>query len=412
MNITAPKGTKDITGLDSALWQDMEKVLRRVSHSYNFTEMRTPIFEDTALFVRSIGEVTDIVEKEMYTFESKGGESVTLRPEGTASIVRSYLQHNLQRTSPINKLFYMGPMFRYERPQAGRQRQFHQFGVEASGARSPIMDVEVITLARDIFFALGLTDIDIRINSIGSPACRDAYRIALLEKITPQLPTYCKSCNERVHRNIFRVLDCKNPTCSEMNKDLPTIEAYLGDEPAAHFKVVQELLTKRGVSFTMDPTIVRGFDYYSNTVFEIKHHALGAQDAIGGGGRYDALISDLGGPETGAVGFAIGLERCIIALKAKQTQEPAPSLDAFVVTLGEGARSVSLQVIDALRSNGTAVDYDCEGKSMKAQMRMANRLGAQKVYILGEDEIAKGIIIEKNMQTSEQSELDLAAFTK
>ncbi len=411
MNITAPKGTKDITGIDAKLWQNMENILRTVSNSYNFSEIRTPIFEDTSLFVRSIGEVTDIVEKEMYTFESKGGESLTLRPEGTASIVRSYLQHNMLRQSPINKLYYLGPMFRYERPQAGRQRQFHQFGVEAIGSTSPIMDVEVITLARDIFFALGLTDIDIRINSIGSVACRDKYRKALLDKIRPNLNKYCKSCNDRINRNVFRVLDCKNPECSQMNKDLPTIEAYLGEEPSKHFATVQNLLNARGVKFTMDPTIVRGFDYYSNTVFEVKHHALGAQDAIGGGGRYDKLISDLGGSQTGAVGFAIGLERCIIALKASQ-KEMSAQLDAFVVTLGETARAESLQLVDRLRKQNKDVDFDTEGKSMKAQMRMANRLGAQKVYILGDDEIAKGIVIEKNMQTSEQLELKLADFAK
>lgn len=390
------------------VWQYIEKTIRDVCDMFGYSEIRVPIFEHTEVFQRGIGETTDIVEKEMYTFTDKGGRSVTLRPEGTAAVVRAYLEHKLYGKYPLAKLYYMGPMFRYERPQAGRYRQFHQFGVEALGSSSPYIDAEVIDMASTLYTSLGIRDFEIKLNTIGCPKCRPAYQSALRAALSDKLERLCKNCRNRYERNPMRILDCKEDVCKELTENVDGIDEYLCDECMVHFTKVKECLDSLGINYTEDKRLVRGFDYYTKTVFEIVYKGLGAQDAIGGGGRYDGLVEEYGGPHTPAVGFAAGLERVILTLKQSgNLPEIVDELDVYIACIGEDITTTAFSLVSSLRRKGISAEMDYSGKSLKSQMKSANKLGARYVVILGPDEIQKGYVLVKAMSTGEQDEVAL-----
>jgi len=401
----------DILPEEMPLWHALEKAARDACARYGYAEIRTPFIEETRLFVRGIGDTTDIVEKEMYTFEGKGrDESTSLRPEGTAGVVRAYIEHGYYKTAPQQKLYYIGPMFRYERPQAGRQRQFNQIGVEVLGTNAPEADVETIALALDIFKDVGLRDVRLKVNSIGCRKCRPAYREAIKEFIGGRVDKLCGDCKRRYDRNIFRVLDCKQETCRALIADIPEIEGRLCPDCGEHFEAVKRLLEALGLAFVKDKFLVRGFDYYTRTVYEMAHSALGARDAVGGGGRYDNLVDQLGGPPTGAVGFSIGMEATLIALKNSVAGGSvaggfvaAPGSDCFVITVDSTAKPAALACLQSLRIAGVSAQMDFEGKSVKAQMRAANRAKARVVVILGPDELAAGKAKVKDMTDGAES---------
>ncbi|MFP4056269.1 MAG: histidine--tRNA ligase [Candidatus Brocadiia bacterium] len=412
MDLAAPLGTEDILPEQAPLWQRVEATARHVFARYGYGEIRTPIFEHTRLFVRSIGEATDIVEKEMYTI-GEGEDSLTLRPEATAPVVRAYLEHNLHKVKRFQKLYYIGPMFRHERPQAGRKRQFHQFGVEAIGATDPLLDAEVVSLACHLFEELGLAGCRLRLNAIGTPESRSDYRELIRARLGEQAQKLCPDCRRRLERNVFRVLDCKREGCIAVTRQLPRILDHLPEGERDHFARVCSALEAAGVAFHEDPYLVRGFDYYTGTVFEVTHGALGAQDAVCGGGRYDRLIADFGGPDLGAVGFAVGVERVLMALQAGEEPTPPAPLDLYIVTLGEAARQAAFAHLGVLRKAGLAADMDFEGRSIKAQMRTADKLGARHVTVIGDDELARGTLALKHMASGEEVELpDIHALAR
>ena len=410
MPIHAPRGTKDILPEAIAGWTHIEETIRALCRRYGFEEIRTPLFEHTELFQRGIGEGTDVVDKEMYTFSDRGGRSITLRPENTASVVRAYLQNKLYGDSPLAKLFYIGSMFRYDRPQAGRQREFHQFGVELLGEEGPMADAEVILLAVDFLATLGLTDLSLSINSVGCPKCRPVYRKALQDYFRDKLGELCGDCNERFERSPLRILDCKVDADKPFMEKAPKVLDCLCDDCRTHFEKVQEYLKAAGVAFSIDPRLVRGLDYYTKTAFEVKYAPLGAQSAVAGGGRYDALIEEIGGKPTPAVGFATGLERVLLALE-KQGLLPREEqrLDAFVVALGEAAHVPAFRLLARLREAGLCAAMDYANRSMKAQMKQANKMKARFALILGEDEIQENAVMLKDMEKSEQQKVSFDA---
>jgi histidyl-tRNA synthetase len=384
----------------------MESAAHRVFALYNYREIRTPIFEDTGLFVRSIGETTDIVGKEMYSFDDGGGNSLTLRPEATAPVVRAYAEHALHTKRGFWKLYYIGPMFRKERPQAGRRRQFHQIGVEAMGSGDPLLDVEVIRLADVLLGALGVSGHRVRLNSTGCPACRPGYRDLLRERLAPHREKLCGNCRGRMERNVFRVLDCKVEGCRAVCTDLPGVLEHLCEGCAAHHAGVREGLGALKTAFVEDKTLVRGLDYYTQTVFEFTHDALGAQDAVGGGGRYNDLLGSFGAPPAGAVGFSIGMERVVMAATAP-AEAPA-SLDAYVVAVTPELRGEAFALVERLREAGLGADLDYEGKRVKGQMKNANRAAARCAVILGPDEMAAGAVKVRRMDSGEEADVPLA----
>ncbi|HMM21219.1 MAG TPA: histidine--tRNA ligase [Selenomonadales bacterium] len=411
MLITGPRGTKDVLPEASAHWQYVEKTAREVCRTYAYQEIRTPIFEHTELFLRGIGETTDIVQKEMYTFNDRGGRSVTLRPENTASVVRSYLENKLYSGPQPTKVYYIGPMFRYDRPQAGRLRQFHQFGLEAIGAGGPAVDAEIIMAAVQFFRKLGLTDLNLFINSVGCPKCRPVYRTRLQEALRDKLPDFCPDCQSRFDRNPMRILDCKSEKCAELSADAPEMAECLCEECAGHFAGLKELLTAAGVDYKVNPRLVRGLDYYTKTAFEIQYPLLGAQSAICGGGRYDGLIEECGGDPTPAIGYAIGLERVLLALE-KQSLLPAipTEIDVFVAAVDDATRAKAFQLLCGLRRAGLRCDMDFMERSLKAQLKQANRYPARFVAIIGEEEAAQDKVTLKNMTTGEQELVDAAGI--
>lgn len=405
----APRGTKDILPAQVHSWVYLENIIRQLVDKYNYAEIRTPIFEHTELFQRGIGDTTDVVEKEMYSFIDRGERSITLRPENTASAVRAFLEHKLYADNAFTKLFYIGSMFRYDRPQAGRYREFHQFGVEALGEKSAMADAEVIALAVEFLHRLGLKDTLLKINSVGCPNCRPVYRERLQEYFRDHLSEMCSDCQSRFDRNPLRLLDCKNPHCKEIGDGAPSILDCLCDECHDHFADLQKYLRAIGIDYEIDPTLVRGLDYYTKTAFELKYLPLGAQSSILGGGRYDGLVEECGGPVTPAVGFATGLERVLLALEM-QNLLPAVdnSVDIAIVALGENVQAKAFEVLQQLRYNGYKVFMDFGNKSMKSQMKQANKQGSTYCLILGEDELARDAIIVKDMKNSSQTEMSLA----
>ncbi|SCM80173.1 Histidine--tRNA ligase [uncultured Sporomusa sp.] len=409
MLTSGPRGTKDILPDSSGYWQYIEQVIREVCHNFAYQEIRTPIFEHTELFLRGIGETTDIVEKEMYTFTDRGKRSITLRPENTAAVVRSYLDHKLYAGPQPAKLYYIGPMFRYDRPQAGRYRQFHQFGVEALSAPGPAIDAEIISLAVEFLNKLGLNDLKLLINSVGCPVCRPVYRSKLQEFFRDKLSHVCPDCQSRYDRNPMRILDCKNEACIVQSQGAPHMSDCLCEECGSHFTGLQALLTAAGISFVLNPRLVRGLDYYTKTAFEIQYAPLGAQSAVCGGGRYDGLIAECGGQPTPGIGFAIGMERVLLAL---EKQELLPSvtnaIEVFVAPLGQETQAAAFEILTELRRAGIAADMDFMNRSLKAQMKYANKYPARFVALIGEDELAQNKVMLKNMEAGSQELIDKA----
>ncbi len=400
------KGTQDIIGRDCARWVAVETLIREVMRLYNFSEIRTPVFEATDLFARGIGQLTDIVSKEMYTFNDRGKKQITLKPEMTAPVVRAYLENKLYAQSPVNKLFYISPLFRQENPQAGRLRQFHQFGAEILGTSDPYADVETILLAFAIYDQIGLQNLKLRINSVGDAEDRPQYKKILQDYIRPHLQAYCPDCQRRFDSNPMRILDCKNEACTQLNSQAPKLVDHLGNKSQQHYQSVKDGLQAVGQDFEEDPYLVRGLDYYTHTVFEITSGALGAQNAICGGGRYDYLAEELGGQPTPAGGFASGIERLLmVAEKQNISLIPEERLDVFLAPLGEEARRHIPLWQKKLRDAGFKTETDLLNRSLKAQMREANRQKARFVLLLGEDELNKKMFSLKIMDRSEQTEV-------
>ncbi|MGH7845051.1 MAG: histidine--tRNA ligase [Candidatus Binatia bacterium] len=410
MRVTRIKGFPDVLPGEVDTWRFAEEKARQVFATYNFVEIRIPIVEKTELFRRSIGETTDIVEKEMYTFSDQDteGTSITLRPEGTAGVVRAYVESAMYQTEPVRKLFYMGPMFRRERPQKGRLRQFYQIGAELLGRSDPLADVEILLLLADFFRALRLYGITLELNSLGCVRCRPAYRAALLDYLRGRKEELCENCRRRLERNPLRVLDCKEPSCMNVAAQAPSILSFLCADCQDHFAAVQHLLRESAVHYELTPRLVRGLDYYCRTTFEWRSGRLGSQNAVAAGGRYDGLVEDLGGPATPGVGFALGLER--LALLLGQQDGAAARPDLYLVWLGESVRNWAVPVVHRLRREGLVIEMEGEERSLKSQMRRADKLRAVNVLIVGEDEMKKGKAILRRMDSSEQVEVSLEQF--
>ena len=401
MAFQKPTGTQDLLPGVVEKWQFVEEKIKDLCRRFNYREIRTPIFEQTSLFERGVGETTDIVEKEMYTFKDKGDRSMTLRPEGTAGVVRAFVENKLYGEPDVTKLYYVGPMFRYERPQAGRQRQFHQFGVEAFGAVDPAIDAEVIALGYQFCVELGLKDVKVEVNSVGNAASRAAYREELLGFLRPMKDTLCKDCQNRMERNPLRVLDCK--VDQDKFVGAPSILDSLDEEATNHFAKVQGFLNDFGVDYEVNTRLVRGLDYYTMTAFELKAQGIGAIDTVGGGGRYNGLVGDIGGPDQPGIGFGIGLERIQLILEHQNIDVSALTpLDVYFVALGEAADREVNRLLFKLRQSGLSGERDYLGRKMKAQMKSADRYKARYTAILGDDELERGEIALKAMDTGEQ----------
>lgn len=400
-NFKTMPGTQDILPGVVEKWQFVEQTARELCRQYNFREIRTPIFEATELFQRGVGETTDIVEKEMYTFTDRGDRSNTLRPEGTAGVVRSYVQNKMYGEPDINKLYYVGPMFRYERAQAGRYRQFHQFGVEAIGSTDPALDAEVIALGYSIYTQIGLKNVRVELNSVGTPSVRQAFREKLLTFLNPMRETLCKDCQNRIDKNPLRVLDCK--VDQDKFADAPSILDSLDEECQTHFDLVKAYLTDMNIPFEINHRLVRGLDYYTHTAFEYKAEGIGAIDTIGGGGRYNGLVSDIGGPDQPGVGFGLGLERAVLILEHQQVEVPnLNALDVYVIALGDEAKRPVNKLVYELRQAGVKAEQDYQNRKLKAQMKSADRLNVKYTAIVGEDELANESVMLKEMATGEQ----------
>ncbi len=406
MSITGIKGMNDILPGDIETWQFLEEQARKIFKAYGFSEIRVPVVEKTELFCRSIGETTDIVEKEMYTFEDKSGNSLTLRPEGTAPVMRSFIQNKLYSQDPVAKLFYTGPMFRYERPQKGRYRQFHQIGVEAIGVEDPKIDAQVLAMLAHYFEAVGIEDVALQINSLGCPECRPGYRNALLDYLKSKLDALCADCRRRYESNPLRVLDCKVPACKEATGQAPSVLQHLCGSCDDQFSAVQRHLKDLQIDFSVNDRMVRGLDYYTKTAFEMVTGSLGAQNAVAAGGRYDGLIRDLGGPALPGIGFAMGVERLVLMLGEKRVQPPRPEL--FLAAMGEEAAQLAFVLMSRLQRQGMQAEMDYEGKSLKSQLRRAGKFNARQVLILGENELARQVAVLRDMDGGTQEELPLA----
>lgn len=409
-------GVHDILPPDTYDWQFVEQVARELFELYNFREIRTPIIESADLFERGLGEVTDVVQKEMYIME-KGDDRICLRPEATASVVRAMLQNNMHKTASINKLYYIGPMFRHERPQAGRTRQFHQLGVEMLGSLDPTVDLEVIALAMEFLGKLNIGGVKLKVNSLGCRNCREKYREVLRRSLNNSLGRLCETCKERYNRNLFRILDCKEQQCRAVIQNIPGIQDYLDEDCGQHFDFVLRGLKKMNIEYDVNPLLVRGLDYYTRTVFEITCDKLGAQDAILGGGRYDNLVEEFGGPDMGASGFALGIERLLMVLgKLELLPKKEKPLQLFICAAPGGAevktRRLTVRVAYRLRKKGIYCDTDFENRSMKAQMRAANKFNAQFVLIVNDASIRSDRGELKNMATGEQFEIDINDIPK
>lgn len=409
MKFNAPRGTNDILPPDTLKWQYIEKKTHQIFSNYNYQEIRTPIFEYTELFQRGIGEVTDIVEKEMYTFEDKGGRSITLRPEGTASVIRSFLENKIYGQAQPTKYYYIGPMFRYERPQSGRFRQFHQLGVEAIASNDPALDAEIISLGIRLLQDFGLDDLELHLNSVGCGECRPAYVDKLKDYLNKNKEDLCDNCKSRIEKNPLRVLDCKNESCQLVIKDAPKITENLCQSCDEHFDEVQEYLDILDLDYIINPLLVRGLDYYTNTAFEIKDNALGAQDTVFGGGRYNGLAEEIGNRDLPGIGFALGIERLLLSLEAKDIKLPVESgVDLYITVIGDKAKKESFKLLDKLRNNGFKTEIDYLGRGVGSQMKSADRMNAEYTIIIGEDELNKNSATIRNMKSGDEKEIQLS----
>jgi len=402
MSFRRPRGTQDLLPAEAARWRRVTGSMRRCLESYGYGEIRTPVFEETELFVRGVGTGTDIVQKEMYTFPDRKGRNLTLRPEGTAPVARAYLENNLGHEGGVRRFYYLGPMFRYDRPQAGRFREFFQVGAEAIGSALPELDVEVIDAMMNMLRDLGLVGLAVEINSVGHPACRAVYEDALGAALARESASLCPTCIERTRTNPLRVLDCKNQSCQEVAARLPVLREFLCDDCRAHYGAVLAGLESLGVPYTENPRLVRGLDYYTRTAFEVHYPPLGAQSALGGGGRYDGLIEACGGPPTPAVGFSCGIERVLVALDERGAAAVAPAVPVLVLPLGEASRRRALALAGVLRHTAPAA-VDLTGRSLKAQLRAADRSGARIAVILGDDELGRGEAILRDLEAGTQT---------
>ena len=410
--ISIPKGMKDMLPADSARWQFVEEKFRKTAGKYGFTEIRTPMIEHTELFARGIGDTTDVVQKEMYTFEISG-RSLTLKPEGTAGVVRSFIENKLYADGLPAKYYYITPCYRYEKMQKGRQREFHQFGIEVFGPSSMLADAEVILFAYDFLKSVGLDDVKLHINSIGCKKCRAEYRKALQDFLRPDLDKLCDTCRSRFEKNPMRILDCKSPECRKIAEGAPRMLDYLDDECRAAFEEVKRLLDIYGVPYEVDPGIVRGLDYYTKTAFEFVSDKLGAQSTVCGGGRYDDLIEELGGPATPGVGFGLGIERLLLIMDAAGVKPDKESgCDVLVAGLGDAAKTKALELTKQMRQSGKRVIIDLMDRGLKAQFKYADRIGARYVIVIGDDELSKGVVSLRDMVNSTQTEVPADKITE
>ena len=405
----APRGTKDITPKDAYKWNYVENKFREICSLFGYEEMRTPVFEHTELFKRSVGDTTDIVQKEMYSFTDKGGRDITLKPEGTAGVVRAFIENKLYADTQPTKLFYITPCFRYERPQAGRQRQFHQFGIEALGSDKPSL-----ALAVQFFTEVGLKDLAVSINSVGCPTCRAEYNARLKEYLDKKSDVLCETCLERKDKNPMRVIDCKNPTCKENLNDIPFMVDHICDDCKDHFEKLQTYLKEMDINFVVDKTIVRGLDYYKKTAFEIISNDIGSQSTVCGGGRYDGLVEQLGGPKgVSGIGFALGAERLLLTMENNNIEIENPyATDIFIVTIGDEAKTKSFKLLKDLRTNHISAENDHLDRSVKAQFKYSDKINAKFTIVIGDDELANDTATLKNMSTSEQTTIKLSEIVQ
>lgn len=397
------KGVKDVLPDEAIVWQYIQNKAREVFHTFGYSEIIIPVLESSELFLRSIGETTDIVEKEMYLFDDRDGKKVALRPEGTASVVRSYVEHNISQTTPFSKLYYIGPMFRRERPQAGRYRQFYQIGAEVFGFSSARIDAEMLYMLDQFFKSLNIKGVELQVNSIGCPQCRPAFREALRKFFSDKLSQLCENCQRRFDLNPLRILDCKSSHCHPIAEDAPKTLDYLCSDCLSHFNLLQDSLKTAGVVYRINQRLVRGLDYYTRTTFEFVSSALGAQNAVAAGGRYDSLVNDLGGPDTPAIGFSIGFERLITNFDSSSVIQRTPQV--FIAALGEKAQEKAFQIINQLHTKGISAITDYDGGSLKSQMRKADKFNSRFVLIIGEDELSKGIALLRDMKSKTQEEV-------
>jgi len=407
--IRSVKGTQDILPDQSTIWQDLELTIQKIMDCYGYKEIRTPAFEHSEVFSQGVGQETDIVSKEMYSWTDQGGDNLTLKPELTAPVARSFIQHNLGVKNSINKLYYIDALFRRERPQKGRYRQFHQFGIEVFGSENPETDVEVIALAMHVFHKLGLKELTLQLNSIGSPECRNNYRNAIKNFLAPHFDQLSQTSQDRYNNNPLRILDTKSPDEKEILKDAPNISNYWTIDDKNHFDEVCNLLKHIKIDYQLSPNLVRGLDYYTRTTFEITSNELGAQNAICGGGRYDGLVEKLGGKPTPGIGFAAGIERLLLA---SSSDNKLRNIQIYIVGIGNDVRSTMIKLAEELRSNDIRTSFDYLRRSMKAQMREANKLGAQYAIIIGEDELKDKSVIIKDLSTSNQEKITLDSVQK
>lgn len=413
MLTNAPKGTKDVLPSEVYKWHYVEQAFADICAKYGFKEIRTPVFEHTELFSRGVGDTTDIVQKEMYTFQDYGKRSITLKPEGTSPVVRAFVEHKSYADVQPSKYYYNTPCFRYEKPQSGRLRAFHQFGIEVFGTNNMLADAEVICLAHDFLKEMGIENIQLRINSVGCPECRQAHRKALRDFLRPKYDQLCDTCKDRFERNPLRILDCKSEVCQELVQGAPMMIDFLCEECKDAFDQVQSNLTSMGIEFVVDPGIVRGLDYYTKTAFEFVTDSIGAQGTVCGGGRYDHLIEEVGGPPIPGVGFGLGIERLLLTMEAAGTKIPEPEgVDVFIAVMGDEARAFGLKILRQLRQMGLRAEMDTMARNIKGQFKYANRLHAKKTVVIGDNELAEKKVAIKDMDSSEQTEVAMDDIIK
>lgn len=406
MLTNAPKGTKDTLPSQVYKWHYVEKAFADICAKYGFKEIRTPMFEHTELFSRGVGDTTDIVQKEMYTFQDYAKRSITLKPEGTSPVARSFVEHKAYADTQPSKYYYITPCFRYEKPQSGRLREFHQFGIEVFGTGNMLADAEVICLANDFLAGLGIDNVELQINSVGCPECREAHRKALREFLKDKYDDLCDTCKDRYERNPLRILDCKSEICQELVKGAPMMIDYLCDDCKAAFEDVQKNLTSLGVDFVVNPGIVRGLDYYTKTAFEFVTTSIGAQGTVCGGGRYDHLMEELGGPPIPGVGFGLGIERLLLTMEAAGIEIPEPeTTEVFIAVMGDDAKAFGLKLLRQLRQAGIHAEMDVLARNIKGQFKYANRINAKKTIVIGDNELAEKKVAVKDMATSTQTEI-------